>query len=324
MEAIDMSIESTNENNAKNVNNVVDQDDASSETIEQSSYTSEAEKEESVHHNHAPDSFGSASSSNSSTSRVSKDELLSEMKVSDTDTTGLNQQCQEEQEGEEAGGKGLSDSLAMDVCRSADGATVEGGSNSHIELPVESLYDKQLVASSTLIFATDVSKAVILESITAKNESTECEMSIKPSDDNPDIERSMSTVEMREVLSLCGAEVVSSILSEASRNVTRASETSNLSAIPGVFQVNDKVEANYRGLGWWYAGSIIADRGDESYDIFYEDGESEVKVPIHQIRLAGLSQMKTDISAPETQSDRKAKSKDSANIMALVEPYDVL
>jgi hypothetical protein len=46
-----------------------------------------------------------------------------------------------------------------------------------------------------------------------------------------------------------------------------------------------KVEANYRGRGKWYAGKISKDRGDGTFDVAYDDGESETRVAPDYIRL---------------------------------------
>src|SRR6185312_15538209 len=45
-----------------------------------------------------------------------------------------------------------------------------------------------------------------------------------------------------------------------------------------------KVEANYRGKGKYYPGRIRRDRGDGTYDIDYDDGESETRVKEEYIR----------------------------------------
>ena len=46
----------------------------------------------------------------------------------------------------------------------------------------------------------------------------------------------------------------------------------------GAFSVGAKVDARYRGKSKWYPGKIAADNGDGTYDIDYDDGESETKV----------------------------------------------
>jgi hypothetical protein len=42
--------------------------------------------------------------------------------------------------------------------------------------------------------------------------------------------------------------------------------------------VGDKVDANYRGRGKFYPGIVSRDRGDDTYDIDYDDGEKESRV----------------------------------------------
>ena len=51
------------------------------------------------------------------------------------------------------------------------------------------------------------------------------------------------------------------------------------------FEEGSKVEGNYRGRGKWYPGKISRDRGDGTYDIKYDDGESESRVEKDMIRL---------------------------------------
>ncbi|RYG66560.1 hypothetical protein EON64_09510 [archaeon] len=49
--------------------------------------------------------------------------------------------------------------------------------------------------------------------------------------------------------------------------------------------VGTKVEANYRSQGRYYPGKVTRDREDGSYDVAYEDGESELRVNGERIRL---------------------------------------
>ena len=49
----------------------------------------------------------------------------------------------------------------------------------------------------------------------------------------------------------------------------------------------DKVEADYRGRGKFYPGKITRDRGDDTYDISYDDGEREIRVAKRLIRKMG-------------------------------------
>ncbi|KAK7234390.1 hypothetical protein SO694_0020108 [Aureococcus anophagefferens] len=52
----------------------------------------------------------------------------------------------------------------------------------------------------------------------------------------------------------------------------------------GAFPKGAKVEARYRGKSKWYPGKIARDNGDGTYDIDYDDGESEKKVAEELIR----------------------------------------
>ena len=57
----------------------------------------------------------------------------------------------------------------------------------------------------------------------------------------------------------------------------------------GGFREGDKVEADYRGRGRYYPGKIDRDRGDDTYDIAYDDGERETRVAKRLIRKKGGS-----------------------------------
>ena len=49
-------------------------------------------------------------------------------------------------------------------------------------------------------------------------------------------------------------------------------------------RVGDKVEANWRGNGIHYKGCVKKDNGDGTYDIDYNDGDKETRVPSNRIR----------------------------------------
>ena len=50
-----------------------------------------------------------------------------------------------------------------------------------------------------------------------------------------------------------------------------------------------KIEGNYRGKGKWYTGKVTRDRGDGTFDVAYDDGESETRVEEMMLRLLGGS-----------------------------------
>jgi hypothetical protein len=54
-----------------------------------------------------------------------------------------------------------------------------------------------------------------------------------------------------------------------------------------------KVEANYRGKGKWYPGKISRERADGTFDIAYDDGESESRVSKENIRIVGVDNQST-------------------------------
>eukprot|EP01035_Chromulina_nebulosa_P020591 gene20591-26699_t len=86
----------------------------------------------------------------------------------------------------------------------------------------------------------------------------------------------------------------SSIIRSRSPDITTRSRLSYDSEIPEnkvkqnkteyAIKADDKVEGNYRGRGKWYPGKITRDRGDGTYDISYDDGESEMRVTSDMIR----------------------------------------
>lgn len=51
--------------------------------------------------------------------------------------------------------------------------------------------------------------------------------------------------------------------------------------------VNDIIEGNYKGRGNWYPGKVSQDNGDGTYEIAYDDGESEARVPRDRVRRMG-------------------------------------
>lgn len=69
--------------------------------------------------------------------------------------------------------------------------------------------------------------------------------------------------------------------------VTAADTAANLTAPAGVtaFAEGTRVEANYHGAGVWYGGVISRCRYDNTYDIVYDDGDSEPCVDGKLIRL---------------------------------------
>ena len=55
----------------------------------------------------------------------------------------------------------------------------------------------------------------------------------------------------------------------------------------------DKIEADYRGRGKFYSGKISRDRGDDTYDIAYDDGERETRVSKRLIRKKDRSRSRS-------------------------------
>ena len=65
--------------------------------------------------------------------------------------------------------------------------------------------------------------------------------------------------------------------------VHRVRKSETLSAV--CIDQGSKVEANYRGRGEWFPGEVTRDRGDGTFDIMYDDGDSEICVEERMIRL---------------------------------------
>merc|ERR1712167_538181 len=55
------------------------------------------------------------------------------------------------------------------------------------------------------------------------------------------------------------------------------------------FEEDDKVEARFGGKDKWFKGKITRKRSDGTYDILYEDGDSERRVKAELIRKVGGS-----------------------------------
>jgi len=69
-------------------------------------------------------------------------------------------------------------------------------------------------------------------------------------------------------------------------DLVRGREESKLSSTSkSRIEVGSKVEANYRGKGKYYPARVNRDRGDGTFDIDYDDGEREMRVPEDMIRL---------------------------------------
>ena len=64
------------------------------------------------------------------------------------------------------------------------------------------------------------------------------------------------------------------------------------------FSEGDAVEVNYRGKGKWFPGRIYDVKEDGSFDIEFDDGDSEKSVPIERIRSKrGTSSPRNPVSA---------------------------
>ena len=96
-----------------------------------------------------------------------------------------------------------------------------------------------------------------------------------------DLRYSSDGVEERRVLAKLTRSVSGSFNSGPSTSGARKLNEMNDGE---VYRMGDKVQGNYRGKGKWYSGKIIRDRPDGTYDIDYDDGESETRVDTTYIR----------------------------------------
>ena len=60
------------------------------------------------------------------------------------------------------------------------------------------------------------------------------------------------------------------------------------------FSKGDRVEAQFRGRSRWYVGKVVRVREDDHYDIDYDDGEQERRVPAALIRSLEATPQGTD------------------------------
>lgn len=68
-----------------------------------------------------------------------------------------------------------------------------------------------------------------------------------------------------------------------------------------VLRVGDRVQANYKGHGRWYKGTIVRKRSDGTYDISYDDKGNETFVPGSYIKFIQLDSS-TEPVTPENQT----------------------
>ena len=66
---------------------------------------------------------------------------------------------------------------------------------------------------------------------------------------------------------------------------TVAEEVEDEEDTPLAVEEGTKVEANYRGQGRWYGGTITCARADGTYDVLYDDGDYEPRVDLVRIKL---------------------------------------
>ncbi len=83
--------------------------------------------------------------------------------------------------------------------------------------------------------------------------------------------------------------VAKRLIRKKDRSRSRSRSRSPRGSGSGRLREGDKVEADYRGRGRFYPGKISRDRGDDTYDIDYDDGERETRVAKRLIKKKGGS-----------------------------------
>jgi hypothetical protein len=98
------------------------------------------------------------------------------------------------------------------------------------------------------------------------------------------------TAERRTTLALkSNATELTPLLADGQRAARSCHRPARLSPNALLFKNGDKVEADFGGDGDYYSGKIKRARSDGTFDIWYEDGDKESKVPATRIRrCAGL------------------------------------
>ena len=61
-----------------------------------------------------------------------------------------------------------------------------------------------------------------------------------------------------------------------------------------MYAVDDKVSCNFRGKGKWYGGKVIKVREDDTFDVIYEDGDKELRVPLARMRAFDIDLEKVE------------------------------
>lgn len=101
-------------------------------------------------------------------------------------------------------------------------------------------------------------------------------------------------------------------------SIRRVEDSDIPSKISLRIEEGSKVEGNYRGKGKWYTGKVIRDRRDGTFDIAYDDGESEIRVDEALIRSSNPSKRRFDDY--DEDSSQKTSSRHMKGDTILVKP----
>ena len=69
----------------------------------------------------------------------------------------------------------------------------------------------------------------------------------------------------------------------------------------------DQVEADFKGKGKYYAGKVTRVRSDGTYDIEYEDGDSEKRVELKRIKVKGGARSRSRSRSRSPKRGRKLR-----------------
>jgi len=71
------------------------------------------------------------------------------------------------------------------------------------------------------------------------------------------------------------------------------------------FQAGSRVDVDYKGQGRWFPGWITKDRGDGTFNIQYDDGDKERRVP--EDRIVPASERPEGIQERQMRSSSSSK-----------------
>ena len=74
-----------------------------------------------------------------------------------------------------------------------------------------------------------------------------------------------------------------------------------------MFEVDERVEANYMGTGAYYSGRIVECLNDNLYNILFDDGDRESNVPASRIRRLTIDELAVSLSNATFQTNDRVE-----------------